>query len=101
MFHSIMENARKIAIGRLLVQKTKNHFIFLFVLLIIMSNSLSLQLTMPDGNTHDVKLIGKYDNLKNYGVDSSIIYSVWFEDDSPGGYFRFLQRTKPGSIMAI
>ncbi|HTD39993.1 MAG TPA: hypothetical protein VK671_05185 [Mucilaginibacter sp.] len=54
-----------------------------------MSNSLSLQLRMPDGNTHDVKLIGKYDNLKSYGINNSIIYSVWFEDDSPGGYFSF------------
>jgi hypothetical protein len=54
-----------------------------------MNNSLSLQLKMPDGNTHAVTLIGKYDDLKSYGIDSSIIYSVWFEDDSPGGYFSF------------
>jgi hypothetical protein len=54
-----------------------------------MNNSLSLQLRLPDGNSHDVTLIGKYDNLKNYGIDSSIIYSVWFADDSPGGYFSF------------
>jgi hypothetical protein len=54
-----------------------------------MNNSLSLQLKLPDGNTHEVTLIGKYDDLKNYGVDSSIIYSVWFADDSPGGYFSF------------
>jgi hypothetical protein len=54
-----------------------------------MNNSLSLQLRMPNGNTNDIKLIGKYNNLKSYGIDSSIIYSVWFEDDSPGGYFSF------------
>ncbi|MBV8389883.1 MAG: hypothetical protein JO080_08795 [Mucilaginibacter sp.] len=55
-----------------------------------MNNLLSLQLQMPNGNTNDIKLIGKYDNLKDYGIDSSIIYSVWFaEDDSPGGYFSF------------
>ena len=55
-----------------------------------MNNLLSLQLRMPNGNTNDIKLIGKYDNLKDYGIDSSIIYSVWFEkDDSPGGYFSF------------
>jgi hypothetical protein len=89
MLHTLIENARKITIERLLVQKTKNHFVFLFVLSVIMSNSLSLQLRMPNGDTHDVKLIGKYDDLKNYGIDSSIIYSVWFEDDSPGGYFSF------------
>ena len=89
MLHSMAENACKITIRRLLVKKTKNHFIFLCVLHLIMSNSLSLQLRMPDGNTHDVKLIGKYDDLKNYGIDSAIIYSVWFEDDSPGGYFSF------------
>jgi hypothetical protein len=44
---------------------------------------------MPNGKTHAITLIGKYDNLKSYGIDSSIIYSVWFEDDSPGGYFSF------------
>jgi hypothetical protein len=54
-----------------------------------MNNSLSLQLKLPNGNTHDVTLIGKRDDLKNYGADSSIIYSVWFADDSPGGYFSF------------
>ena len=54
-----------------------------------MNNSLSLQLKLPDGNTHEVTLIGKYDDLKNYGIDSSIVYSVWFADDSPGGYFSF------------
>ena len=54
-----------------------------------MNNTLSLQLTLPDGSIHDVTLIGKYDDLKNYGIDSSIIYSVWFADDSPGGYFSF------------
>lgn len=53
-----------------------------------MNNLLSLQLRMPNGN--DIKLIGKYDNPKDQGTDSSIIYSVWFEkDDSPGGYFSF------------
>lgn len=55
-----------------------------------MNNLLSLQLQMPNGNTNDVKLIGKYDNLKDYGIDSSMIYSVWFEEDeTPGGYFSF------------
>jgi|GEM_PF-1183900 hypothetical protein len=55
-----------------------------------MNNLLSLQLRMPNGNTNDIKLIGKYDNLKDYGIDSSMIYSVWFEeDDTPGGYFSF------------
>src|ERR1041385_1707457 len=55
-----------------------------------MNNLLSLQLRMPNGNTNNIKLIGKYDNVKDYGIGSSIIYSVWFEeDDSPGGYFSF------------
>jgi len=55
-----------------------------------MNNLLSLQLQMPNGNTNDIKLIGKYDNLKDYGIDSSMIYSVWFEEDeTPGGYFSF------------
>lgn len=55
-----------------------------------MNNLLSLQLQASNGNTSHIKLIGKYDNLKDYGIDSSIIYSVWFEeDDSPGGYFSF------------
>jgi hypothetical protein len=54
-----------------------------------MNNTLSLQLTLPDDSIHEVTLIGKYDDLKNYGIDSSIIYSVWFADDSPGGYFSF------------
>lgn len=54
-----------------------------------MNNLLSLQLRMPNGNTNDIKLIGKYDNLREYGIDSSIIYSVWFEDETPGGYFSF------------
>ena len=55
-----------------------------------MNNLLSLQLRMPNGNTNYIKLIGKYDNLQDYGIDSSIIYSVWFEEDeTPGGYFSF------------
>jgi hypothetical protein len=55
-----------------------------------MNNLLSLQLRRPNGNTNYIKLIGKYDNLEDYGIDSSIIYSVWFEkDDTPGGYFSF------------
>ena len=54
-----------------------------------MNNSLSMQLKMPDGSSHDVTLIGKFDDLKNHGIDSSIIYSVWFADDSPGGYFSY------------
>lgn len=55
-----------------------------------MNNLLSLQLRMPNGNTNYIKLIGKYDNLTDYGIGSSVIYSVWFEkDDSPGGYFSF------------
>jgi hypothetical protein len=45
---------------------------------------------MPNGNINFIKLIGKYDDLKDYGINSSIVYSVWFErDDSPGGYFSF------------
>lgn len=54
-----------------------------------MNNTLSLQLKSPDGSTHEISLIGKCDDLRNYGIDSSIIYSVWFADDSPGGYFSF------------
>ncbi|HEY9002896.1 MAG TPA: hypothetical protein VIM89_16195 [Mucilaginibacter sp.] len=55
-----------------------------------MNNLLSLQLRMPNGNTNYIKLIGKYDNLQNYGIDSSMIYSIWFEEDeTPGGYFSF------------
>ena len=55
-----------------------------------MNNLLSLQIQMPDGITNEIKLIGKYDKLKEYGIDSSIIYSVWFEEDeTPGGYFSF------------
>lgn len=54
-----------------------------------MNNSLFLQLKTPNGSIHEVTLIGKYDDLKSYGINSSIIYSVWFEDDSPGGYFSF------------
>ena len=54
-----------------------------------MSNSISLQLKQPDGGTHGVTLIGKHDDLRNYGIDSSIVYSVWFADDTPGGYFSF------------
>jgi hypothetical protein len=53
------------------------------------NNSLSMQVRIPDGGTHEVTLIGKHDDLKSYGIDGSIIYSVWFEDDSPGGYFSF------------
>ncbi|MBS1522924.1 MAG: hypothetical protein JST50_18130 [Bacteroidetes bacterium] len=55
-----------------------------------MNNLLSLQLRMPNGNINCIKLIGKYNNFKDHGIDSSIIYSVWFEDDeTPGGYFSF------------
>ncbi len=55
-----------------------------------MNNLLSLQLQLPNGNTNDIKLIGKQDNLREYGIDSSMIYSVWFEEDeTPGGYFSF------------
>jgi hypothetical protein len=54
-----------------------------------MKNSICLQLQQPDGSTHDVTLIGKKDDLKTYDMDSSIVYSVWFADDTPGGYFAF------------
>jgi len=60
-----------------------------------MNNLLSLQLQLPNGNTNDIKLIGKQDNLKEYGIDSSMIYSVWFEEDeTPGGYFSFSPENK-------
>ena len=60
-----------------------------------MNNLLSLQLQMPNGNTNEIKLIRKYDNLKDYGIDSSMIYSVWFEEDeTPGGYFSFSPDTQ-------
>lgn len=61
----------------------------LYVLMAAMSNSITVQLKQPDGSLQDVKLIGKYDDLKSYGINSSIIYSVWFADDTPGGYFSF------------
>jgi hypothetical protein len=54
-----------------------------------MKNTISLQLQQPDGGIHEVTLIGRYDDLKNYGAESSIVYSVWFADDTPGGYFSF------------
>jgi hypothetical protein len=59
-----------------------------------MSNALSLQLRMPNGKTHNIKLIGRYGDMKSHGIDSSIIYSIWFEDDSPGGYFSFSPRNQ-------
>lgn len=73
----------------MLFQHNIKLFCILYVSIAEMSNSIPLQLKHPDGLLHEVTLIGKHDDLKSYGIDSSIIYSVWFEDGTPGGYFSF------------